>query len=156
MHNNAINQEQVSDMQLSCRASLDQICSSLRVAGFKIDGAHAAYRINGESLFVFASISQPVDTVLYFLQSYDEYELQLDDSLANSLEPRKLMIQVNNGTPVVYADNINTISYTPLSTSAVQVSLTVQPLRADEKFVVNEGFRMHTETERVKLRNLDI
>jgi hypothetical protein len=155
MHNNVLNQEQVSDMQHSSRASLEEICKTLRMAGFKVDG-HDPYRINGESLYVFSSITQPVDTILYFLQSYSELELVIDDALARDLRPRKLMIQVNNGTPEIFADNIRSMSFDTLSGSAIEVSLTVQPLKADEKFIADQGFRNHTAVEQVKLRNLDI
>jgi len=156
MHNSAISQEQVSDMQLSSRASLEEICKTLRMAGFKIDESHPAYIINGESLYVFANITQPVDTILYFLQDYADYELVMADSLPKYLRPRRLMIQVNNGTPEIFADNIRGVRFNAISSSAVEVSLTVQTMQADEKFADNEGYRMQTATERVKLRNLDI
>lgn len=154
MHNSALTQEEISDMQNSSRASLEEICKSLRMAGFKI-GGHPAYRINGESLYVFSSITKPVDTILYFLQDYSEGELAMADSLPMALRPRKLMIQTNNGHPEVYADNIRTMQFRPVGTCAIQVSLTVQPLKADMVYLDNRGYRMHTATERVKLRNLD-
>jgi prepilin-type N-terminal cleavage/methylation domain-containing protein len=156
MHNSALTQEEISDMQQSSRASLEEICKNLRMAGFKLDSTHAAYRINGESLYVFASITQPVDTILYFLQSYNNYELVMDDSLARDLRPRKLMIKVNSGQPEVFADNIRAMKFNPVSSRAVEISLTVQPLKSDMTYLDNGGYRMHTATERVKIRNADI
>jgi prepilin-type N-terminal cleavage/methylation domain-containing protein len=155
MHNSALTQEEISDMQNSSRASLEEICRSLRMAGFKI-GDHPAYLINGESLYVFSSISQPVDTILYFLQDYADGELALADSLPRAFRPRKLMIQVNSANPEIYADNIRAMTFTAVGSSAVEVSLTVQPLKADVVYLDNRGYRMHTANERVKLRNLNI
>lgn len=156
MHNSAISQEQVSDMQLSSRASLEEICKTLRMAGFKVDESHPAYAINGESLYVFTNISQPVDTILYFLQDYTNIELDILGSPPIELRPRKLMIQVNSGTPEIFADNIRTLRFRAISSSAVEVALTVQTLKADEKYADNKGYRMQTAMERIKLRNLDI
>ncbi len=155
MHNSTLSQEQISDMQQSSRVSLERISKSIRMAGFKI-GAHPAYRINGESLFVFASISQPVDTILYFLADYDNSELANVDSLDASVRPRKLMIQVNGGAPEVFADNIHSMNFRVVNPTTIEVALTVQPLKPDESFAQNEGYRMFTANERVKMRNLGI
>lgn len=155
MHNSTLSQEQISDMQQSSRASLERISKSIRMAGFKI-GSHPAYHINGESLFVFASISQPVDTILYFLGDYDNSELTNVDSLDASVRPRKLMIQVNGGTPEVFADNIHSMRFRVVNPTTIEVALTVQPLKPDETFAQNEGYRMYTANERVKMRNLGI
>ncbi len=155
MHNSTIAQEEISDMQQSSRVSLERISKSLRMAGFKI-GSHPAYRINGESLYVFASISQPVDTILYFLADYDNTELVNADSISASVRPRKLMIQVNGGTPETFADNIRTMHFRVVNPTTIEVALTVQPLKSDESYVSNDGYRMYTANERVKMRNLGI
>lgn len=155
MHNSTLAQEEISDMQQSSRASLERISKSLRMAGFKVNG-HPAYRINGESLYVFASISQPVDTILYFLADYDNTELLGVDSLATYLRPRKLMIKVNSGAPEVFADNIRSLHFRVVNPTTILVSVTVQPLKSDESYATNEGYRMYTANERVKMRNLGI
>jgi len=155
MHNSALTQEEISEMQQSSRACLEEISQNLRMAGFKV-GSHPAYRINGESLYVFASISQPVDTILYFLDDYADYQLVIADSLDAALRPRKLMIQVNNGTPEVFSDNIRTISYNALSSGSVVINLTVQPMKADMAYVDNEGYRLYAASERVNIRNVDM
>ncbi len=155
MHNSTMSQEEISEMQQSSRVSLERISKSIRMAGFKI-GSHPAYRINGESLFVFASISQPVDTILYFLADYDNAELIGADSLDASLRPRKLMIQINGGTPEIFADNIRTMHFRVVNPTTLEVTLTVQPLSPDETFADNDGYRMYTANERVKMRNLGI
>jgi prepilin-type N-terminal cleavage/methylation domain-containing protein len=155
MHNSTMAQEEISDMQQSSRASLERISKSIRMAGFKI-GSHPAYRINGESLYVFASISQPVDTILYFLADYDNTELVGVDSLDASVRPRKLMIQVNSGAAEVFADNIHSMHFRVINPTTLYVALTVQPSKSDESFASNEGYRMYTANERVKMRNLGI
>ncbi len=156
MHNSALTQEEISDMQQSSRASLDEISKSLRMAGFKI-GSHPAYLINGESLYVFASITQPVDTILYYLESYPDTALVLEKSLDKiGLKPRKLMIKLNSQSPEIFADNIHSINYRAIDSTTVEVTLTVQPMKADMAWSENHGYRFFTANERVKLRNLDI
>lgn len=155
MHNSTLTQEDISEMQNSSRVSLEEMAKTLRMAGYKIAG-HAPYRINGESLYVFLSISHPVDTVLYFLANYADGELIIADTLSQSLRPRKLMVKYNNSAPEVYADNINDIHYTVINPSTIEIDLTVQTMRSDEALANNAGYRFHTEVEQVKLRNINI
>lgn len=155
MHNTALSQEEVSEMQQSSRASLQEMEKVLRMAGYKL-ASHDPYRINGDSLYIFFSGSNPVDTVLYFLQDYASYELNLPDSLGRAYRPKKLMRQVNNGSAAVFADNINDIRYTVVNPSTIEITLIVQPLKADEAYNTNKGFRSYTAVERIKLRNLGI
>jgi len=157
MHNSALTQEEISDMQQSSRASLEEISESLRMAGFKVDSAHPAYLINGESLFVFASITQPVDTILYYVESIPDTSLVLESSLSDvGLKPRRLMVKYNHGTPQVFADNIHSLRFRAINPTTVEVSLVVQPMKADVAWTENEGYRTYSAVERVKLRNLDI
>ena len=157
MHNSALTQEEISDMQQSSRASLEEISESLRMAGFKVDSTHPAYLINGESLYVFASISQPVDTILYYVESIPDTSLLLESSLSDAgLKPRRLMVKINHGTPEVFADNIHSLNFRAINPTTVEVTLIVQPMKADLAWTENEGYRTFVANERVKLRNLDI
>jgi prepilin-type N-terminal cleavage/methylation domain-containing protein len=155
MHNSTLTQEQVSEMQQSSRASMQEMSRVLRMAGYKL-AAHVPYRINGDSLYVFYRDAAAIDTVLYFLQNYTEYEVVLPDSLDQSLRPKKLMKQVNSQFAQVFADNINDMSFAVVNPSTIEITLTVQPLKADEDLHTNSGFRTYTAVERVKLRNLGI
>ncbi len=155
MHNTALTQEEVSEMQQSSRASLQEMEKVLRMAGFKLDG-HAPYRINGDSLYIFFSGTNPVDTVLYYLEDYSDFELPLPDSLDASQKPRKLMRKTNHEAAAIFADNINDIRYNVVNPSTIEITIVVQPLKADEAYADNGGFRSYTAVERIKLRNLGI
>lgn len=157
MHNSALTQEEISDMQQSSRASLEEISHSLRMAGFKIDTTHPAYLINGESLYVFASITKPVDTILYYVESIPDSNLVLESSLSDAgLKPRRLMVKMNHGSPEIFADNIHSLSFNAINPTTVEVTLIVQPMKADIAWSQNEGYRTYSAVERVKVRNRDI
>jgi prepilin-type N-terminal cleavage/methylation domain-containing protein len=155
MHNSTLTQEEISEMQHSSRVSLEEMAKTLRMAGYKTDG-YQPYRINGESLYVFLSITKPVDTVLYYLANYADGELISPDSIGTKFRPRKLMVKYNNGTPEVYADNISGIRYRVINPTTVEINLTVQTMRSDEAYADTQGYRFHTESEQVKLRNVII
>jgi len=157
MHNSTLTQAEISDMQQSSRSSLDQICRTLKMAGYKLDDTLPAYEINGESLYVFASISKPVDTILFFLQNCTQGELQMANAPDANLWPRKLMIQENNDTARVFADNIRAIRFRPVGDNSVLVSLTTQTMRPDVELANNNGgYHFFTAADRIKLRNAGI
>lgn len=155
MHNSTLSQEQVSEMQQSSRASMQEMAKVLRMAGWKLV-SHDAYRINGDSLYVFFNGATSIDTVLYYLQDYSYGEIPLPDSLEDSQRPKKLMKKINGGNPEIYSDNINDINFRVVNPSTIQITLVVQPLQSDEAYVDNGGFRSYTSSERIKLRNLGI
>jgi len=157
MHNSALSQEEVSEMQQSSRASLQEMGRVLRMAGYKLNGVHAAYRINGDSIYIFFSDTKPIDTILYFLADYGNGDLpMIADSIDDSRKPKMLMKQVNNTRPEVFADNINNMSFTVVNSSTIEIALVVQPLKSDQTYVGNGGFRSYSAAERIKLRNLGI
>lgn len=153
MHNSTIVQEEVSEMQNNCRASLDDIIRNLRMAGYRV-GGHVPYSINGDSLCVYYLDSASIDTVLYYLASYTTSELATLPSYPDGLVPRKLMKQENGAAAAVFSDYIHDITYTAVSSSTVEVTLEVQSSRPDEGFAENEGYRILSATETVNLRNL--
>ena len=151
MHNQTLNQENISEMQQNSRASLQEIIGSLRIAGYKIDG-HAPFAINGDSLYVFSSITQPVDTILYYLVPYTIGEYSLLESMPRELHPHKLMRKVNSQTPEIFSDYINEIQFNAINASTVEVIIKVQPQRPDLDYAENEGLRLYTATETVIIR----
>ena len=86
--------------------------------------------------------------------AYSSGELASLPAYPDDLVPKKLMKQENSAAAAVFSDFIHDISYTALSTSSVEVSISVQASRPDEDFAENEGYRVFTATETVNLRNL--
>ena len=101
MHNQALAQEEISYMQQNARSCLQEVSKSLRMAGYKI-GSHPAYRINGDSLYVFYNDSQPVDTVLYYLEDYTTSELPWIGTLSEALDVAS--IAAKHGYSVVVSE----------------------------------------------------
>ena len=156
MHNQRLVQEEISDMQQSSRNSLDEIASVLRMAGYKV-GGHTPYHINGDSLYVFFSETQPVDTVIFYVDDYGDYDLGNPGLTAPSgLEPRRLMKKQNSATPAVFADYIRYMLFNVVDTNTIDVTLVTQASKPDEAYTGNYGYRLYVATERVNLRNIDL
>ncbi len=155
MHNQTLAQEEISDMQQASRASLQEITKTMRMAGYKV-GAHPAYEINGDSLSIYFSDSQPVDTVLYYLASYSYDEMQSMPPFSTGNQPKKLMKQINNSTAEIFADYIKSVSYTAINSSTIQISVEVQASMPDEDYNYNNGYRSYAATETVNLRNVSL
>ncbi len=153
MHNQSIAQEEISYMQHSCRTSLQEITKTLRMAGYKIP-SHPAFRIGNDSLFVFFSETQAVDTVLYYLEDYTSSELGMATSTLGSNIPKKLMKKRNSDPPAIFSDYVQSLRVTPLTSNTVQVTLQTRTSSPDEDFSPNDGYRTHVGSERVILRNL--
>jgi len=149
MHNSALTQEDISNMQNMSRTSLQELTRNLRMAGYKLSG-HVPYRVSGDSLFVFYSETQPCDTVLYFLQE------DQNAPAVNGVKPCRLMKQVNSNPAAVFSEEIRGIQYAVVDSSTIDVTVQVQTSRSDESWASNEGYRLMTLTERVNMRNLAI
>jgi len=155
MHNQTLAQEEISDMQQASRASLQDIVKTLRMAGYRV-GTHPAYAINGDSLMIFYNGTQPIDTVLYFLEDYGDDEIAMIPGFPTSSPPRKLMKQFNGNTAEVFADYISRINFSTTGSATVQVTIEVQTEKPDEDYTINNGYRRYAAMETVNLRNLSL
>jgi hypothetical protein len=155
MHQHSITQTEIADMHQVSRSCLDEISRTLRMAGWRI-GGHPAYTIQGDSLYVFYSETNPVDTVLYFLEEYTAPEYAAVGGVPTGMELWKLMKKVNGGTPEMFADRVSAVQYTVIDSATVAVTLTVQTARSDETFADNQGYRTFINTERVNMRNVSL
>ncbi|MFH2050161.1 MAG: hypothetical protein ABIJ12_12000 [bacterium] len=155
MHNSTIAQADISDMQQNSRATLHEIVKTARMAGYKI-GSHTPYIINGDTLTVFYSDTQPVDTFMFYLEDYSGSELAQFGSLEASLIPKKMMIKHNSESAAIYTDYIKSLAYTAVDASTLQITLVVQASKADEDFASNEGIRDYSCTQQVNLRNINL
>ncbi|MCP4705190.1 MAG: hypothetical protein GY865_11310 [candidate division Zixibacteria bacterium] len=158
MHNQTMAQEEISELQQNSRACIVEITKTLRMAGFKT-GVHAPYLINGDSLYVFYSDSQPIDTVLYYLSPHSDYDLQgqyADDGEdgQGAETPNRLMKKVNSGGPSVFSDYVLDVTFTQVNASTISVSITTQSSKPDEDYIDNYGFRTYQTDEQVFLRNI--
>jgi prepilin-type N-terminal cleavage/methylation domain-containing protein len=154
MHSQVITQQEISEMQQLCRASLTEMCTTLKKAGYKMsDNPHPKWQINGDSLYVFYSETQPVDTVLYYLEEFTTFEYTKSDSLPAGVKLYKLMKKENSGVPAIFSDFITGCRFTSIDDANLQITVQTQTSKKDEAFNQNGGFRRFSNTERVTIRN---
>jgi len=155
MHNQTETQQEVSDVQHLCRSSVHEIKKTLRLAGFKLT-SHAALKINGDSLAIYYSDTKPVDTVLYFLEEFNDNEYWKVKNLPEGQKLYKLMKKENSAEPVICTDFIRDIDFQMVDSRTMQITVLAQVSKQDETFEENGGFRTWTLDEQVTLRNLDL
>ncbi|MFZ5980688.1 MAG: PilW family protein [Candidatus Zixiibacteriota bacterium] len=156
MHNQRQVQEDISDMQQSSRNSLQDIAKVLRMAGYKV-GGHVPYHISGDSLYVFYNETQPVDTVLFYVEDYADGDIGSPLGIApEGLQPRRLMKKQNSGSAAVFADYIRYMLFNVVDTNTIDVTLITQASQPDESYTGNYGYRLYVATERVNLRNVEL
>ena len=153
MHNQAETQYDVSEAQHQCRASLFDIVKTLRMAGFKLDG-HPAYEISGDTLAVYFSETQPVDTVVYYLEEFRESEYHHLGVSPEKTTLRRLMKRRNSTLAGAFADNITSIRYSIVDSANIVIAITAQTPRSDDTYAPNGGYRTFSLAERVNIRNL--
>jgi len=157
LHNQTYTQDEISEMQHNSRACLMEITKTLRMAGFKT-GAHPAYQISNDSLYVFCSGTHTIDTVLYYLVPYTQQELTgsyaTDVGIEGAAIPNKLMKKVNHDSPDIFSDYILDIDFVQVNSSVIEVIITTQTTKPDEDYIDNFGFRTYQASERVFLRNI--
>lgn len=132
-------QEQVSDMQQRGRAALDEIAYNLRQCGFNTPDSVAACVIgdnpNGPDTL---TINHHGDDIIYYVEDSD------------SLNP--VLIKDVNDNPQTYADGIEDLTVTAISSDLVQVNITARSASVDESTA--KDYRRRTYSMRIKLRNL--
>lgn len=157
MNQQVITQQEISDMQQSSRASLQDIATTLRMAGYMVPG-HVPWDTNGCSLMVYYSFTNTmdsVDSITYFLVEFSEAEYSALAFRPTGTKLYRLIKQVGVDT-ATFTDFVTSISYVPImgSQSEMAVTLEVQASMADEDYEENEGFRRFLNTERVTMRNV--
>lgn len=152
MHEQSETQYNVSEMQQLCRTSLYDIRKSLLQAGYKVSGP--AYQVNGDTLKVYYSGIQPIDTIQYYLNEFTAAEYANVPDLPAGDKLYKLLKKTNSDSATVYADFVKGITYNQLDSANMVVTINVQALRSDESYAPNDGFRIYAISERIKLRNV--
>ncbi len=143
----------VSEMHQLCRTSLYDIRRTLMQAGFKLT-AHPAYEVKGDTLAVYYSDTQPVDTILYYLVEYNDAEYAAIADLPQSHQLFKLYKKVNSDAPALFADYIVDIIYNQVDAANMIVSISVHSLLKDDSYQPNDGFRTYRVSERINIRNV--
>ena len=155
MHNQTETQYEVSEVQHLCRSSIHEMKKTLRLAGFKLID-HDALEINGDSLSVFFSDVHPVDTVLYFLEEFDDSEYTSVPDLPKDVILYKLMKQLNSETPQIHTDFIQDVDFQIVDDRTVEITVTAQVSKKDNTYTENNGFRTWSLAEQVTLRNVTL
>jgi len=155
MHNQTETQYEVSELQHQCRASVHEIKKTLRLAGFKLIG-HPAIEINFDTLAIYFSETQPVDTIKYFLQEFSDYDYYRVPNLPVGQQLFKLVKQHNSQVPEAYTDFIRDIEFEKIDSRTMQITIVGQVSMQDDTFEENGGFRTWTLDEQVSLRNVSL
>ncbi|MEK7774562.1 MAG: prepilin-type N-terminal cleavage/methylation domain-containing protein [Candidatus Zixiibacteriota bacterium] len=153
MHNSTLSQEDVSDMQMTCRNTLDEMSKTIGNAGFKIYSG-AGYSVVGDSIKVFYQGTNPVDSVVYFLQEFTSTDYDKVAGRTADMHYYKLMKKENGAAAVEFATNIKTLTYNVISANTIDLVLTLWTGRIDDDYSFDNGFRTLSATQRVYLRNL--
>jgi hypothetical protein len=148
-------QVDLSNAQLICRNSLQDIKKSLRMAGYKV-GSHAPYEINGDTLSVYVSQTQPVDTITYYLLEFTDAQYSVCPNLPAGRRLWKLMRSFNSNSAEILSDYVTGIEYTVLDSANVIVQIGSQTEHSDESLEAGNGYRTYSLVERVSIRNLTI
>ena len=143
----------ISEMHQLCRTSLYDIRKTLIQAGFKITG-HPPYEVKGDTLAVYYSDTQPVDTILYYLEEYTDSEYGAIPDLPQTHKLFKLYKKVNSAAPALFADYVVSINYNQIDAANMIVSIDVHSLRKDDSYQPNDGLRTYRLSERIKIRNV--
>ncbi|UCE24737.1 MAG: prepilin-type N-terminal cleavage/methylation domain-containing protein [Candidatus Zixiibacteriota bacterium] len=165
MQQQVVTQQDISDMQQVSRSCLQEIGKAVRMAGYMahtLPPGTLAYEISGDSLTVNMGCDDPtcpglVHYVRFFLQEYDGDDYAKVPFRPDGMLIYKLMKETDASIgPEVYADLITSITYTPIGTSELAITLEVQTAKGDESFETNNGFRTFVNTERVTMRNVSL
>ena len=152
MHIQSETQYEISEIQLMARASMSEMRKTLRMAGYKI-ASPPFYEINGDSLSIYFSDTQPVDTVIYFLREFSAADYLKYPGLPQGTKMYQLMKQINSAPPAIFTDFIEEISFTVFDAANVDISITAHTSRSDDSYEFNSGYRTFSLKERVNIRN---
>jgi hypothetical protein len=152
-HHLGESQSNISELQGMGQNTLRELRKTFRMAGFNLDG-HPPYELKGDTVAIYYSQTQAVDTVLYYLEEFTSAEYAALPGRPAGMYIYNLMRQINSTTPVLFTDFVSSVNVVPIDARNVAITVTVQANRADDKYVPNEGFRTYSIGERVLMRNV--
>jgi type II secretory pathway pseudopilin PulG len=139
-HKTWLAQNEVVDVQQSARATLDEMASTMRMAGFGLSD-HPLYKTGNDSLTIYYTRDNAVDTVLYYLDISDTENLTL-------------YRQINAQSPEKFAEGIERFTVNRISSSLYELAVTARGMRQEQEFENHDGYRRRTLTTRVRVRNV--
>ncbi len=154
MHGQSETQYNVSEMQQMARSSMYDIRKNLIQAGYKLSGGHIPYKISGDTLAVYYSVTLPVDSINYYLVEFTSAEYAQVPELPSGNKLYKLVKKVNSEASAIFADFVSDINFNQVDSANIVVTINVQAMHADEAYAPNSGFRIYSISERINIRNI--
>jgi biotin operon repressor len=136
-----ISQENISDTQQNARASIQEICREIRMAGFNIPDSVNAYQI--------MSVADNPDTLTI---NRDTLSIRYYIDEADTLHPQ--LIRELDGTPTIFADDIHGFEVTVIAANKIQVVITSKSAKTDDQILGGDKF-CRTFTQVIGLRNVN-
>jgi len=134
-------QDDVSEMQQSLRASVEEIAKQTRMAGFGIPDSVSAVRID--------SIFGEPDTLTI---RRDTFEIRYYvDETTDSLHPN--LIKELNGTAEVFADEISDLRASWVPPGSVRLTITARSSKKDDQ-IKHGDYLSRSETQIINIRNM--
>lgn len=128
-------------MQNSARASLQELCRELRMAGFNTPDTISAYEL--------VDLSDEPDTITI---NRDTLSIRYYVDCTDTLHP--LLMKEVNGSAEIYADEISDLQVVVASTNSLEVSITANSIKEDDAIMNGKKFQ-RTLTQAVSLRNIN-
>jgi len=153
MHLASMAQDTISELQHQGRSTLRDIKKTVRLAGFDL-GSHVPFEIKTDTLAIYYSMTQTVDTVLYYLQELNSTDYTKLANLSSGTKVYRLMKKTNSNAPALFAEFVNEFNIVPVNARTLVITLKVQADRRDDKYTENNGYRTYTQGERVSMRNV--
>ena len=153
MHGAAMAQDTISELQHQGRNTLRDMRKTVRMAGFDLD-SHIPYLISGDTLAIYFSMTQPVDTVLYYLDEFSSSDYLKVLHRPTGRKLYRLYKKTNSEQAGLYADFVNEFTVVQMNSTTLIMSITVMAERADDRYTENNGYRTYSQGERVSLRNV--
>jgi Tfp pilus assembly protein PilW len=136
-----VSQDDITEMQQNVRASLEEICRELRMAGFNTPDTVAAYSVSDVSGHADSlTVNRDTLSIRYYVDESD------------TLHPT-LMKEVN-GNAEIYADEISDFQINVINPGAFQVSITANTTKTDDQIMSGQKLA-RTLTQVISLRNIN-
>jgi prepilin-type N-terminal cleavage/methylation domain-containing protein len=155
MHNQAVTQRNVAEMQDLCRANLEELKKSIRMAGYKLPAGHPAFEIFGSTIGIYCSDSLPVDTLWYYLDEYSQYDYDQIPDLPAGRKLFRLMRSHNTEPAELFSDLIVSLRFLALDSANVMIRIETQTKLPDMDYPFDNGYRTYAMQDAVRIRNVD-
>jgi len=135
-------ENEVGEIQQNARAALDEIAGTMKMGGYQV-GAHPAFEVGTDSVVVYFrnDSTAHIDTMAYFVD-------------ASSPSRPWLMRRLNHGTSEPYAENVESLTMSVLSSRLLELALVARASQPDSSIIAGDGYRRRTLTTQIRVRNM--